>query len=437
MTKTVFSNAMVAHVWAQQEQEYGRNGKGTFYFRDATIYSYCDDYPVGNFVDCPDGARAVLLWSGSYSVTASSHQSLARRAVRGTRAFTVPDLLTDTCGQEAPAADNLTYLAERVSGAIEEVKRAAGDPRMYSREYLFDTIPSLVEDVRAYARAFRLRIPSPACGFNLDRLRSEVDTIKRDREAAAERARARLFGRFNGDHAAVEQYHERKRILSRAVRLRGIDLYGRYNPARAILAELSELVDRDPGDTTARGHADRINRILGDHTEAVECRAAERRERERQWQLEREARKAAFRELTSADQEQQCAAGEAPWSWLSDVHRVDLWLAGNPAIAARHLRHAREALLRISPRDPATVETSLGADFPAEHARRAWSILRAIYARGIEWNTNGKTIPLGHFKVSHVSSDGTITAGCHRVKRVEAERFAVEVLGLAPVPDEV
>lgn len=74
----VFSNDMVAHVWAQQRQQNGRSNNGNFYFEGRTLYSYGGHFPVGIFA-APGGP--VFLNADSYSVSTSKHQSYARRAV--------------------------------------------------------------------------------------------------------------------------------------------------------------------------------------------------------------------------------------------------------------------------------------------------------------------------------------------------------------------
>lgn len=47
--RTVFTNHMVAHVWAQQNQPHGRSGNGQFFFDGPTIYSYRRSYPIAHF----------------------------------------------------------------------------------------------------------------------------------------------------------------------------------------------------------------------------------------------------------------------------------------------------------------------------------------------------------------------------------------------------
>lgn len=75
----VFSNSMVAHIWAQQRQPYGRSNNGNFYFERETLYSYGTHFPVGIFAG-PGGP--VFLNSDSYSISTAKHKNDAWEAVR-------------------------------------------------------------------------------------------------------------------------------------------------------------------------------------------------------------------------------------------------------------------------------------------------------------------------------------------------------------------
>ncbi len=75
--KRVFTNNMVAHVWAQQTQDNGRNGTSSIYFDNETIYSYGSHFPIASFID----SETVLITDQTSSVTTSQHVGLARRAI--------------------------------------------------------------------------------------------------------------------------------------------------------------------------------------------------------------------------------------------------------------------------------------------------------------------------------------------------------------------
>lgn len=81
--KHVFPTDEIAHLWAHQTQEDARNKQGNFYFRNATIYSYGDHFPIATHVTNTQGDRAILLTTRGYSSTTAGHISQVRRAIPG------------------------------------------------------------------------------------------------------------------------------------------------------------------------------------------------------------------------------------------------------------------------------------------------------------------------------------------------------------------
>lgn len=86
----VFSNDMVAHVWAQQRQPSGRSNNGNFYFEGRTLYSYGTHYPVGIFAAV--GGPVFLNSSKSNITTEGKHKGPARYAVRHLERLYLPEL---------------------------------------------------------------------------------------------------------------------------------------------------------------------------------------------------------------------------------------------------------------------------------------------------------------------------------------------------------
>lgn len=82
MAKQVFDSKMVAHVWAQQNQQHGRNKQHNFYFTGDTIYSYGSHFPIAVIVTRKSGKRCVLFTTDGSSVTTSKHINWTRQAVR-------------------------------------------------------------------------------------------------------------------------------------------------------------------------------------------------------------------------------------------------------------------------------------------------------------------------------------------------------------------
>jgi len=95
---------------------------------------------------------------------------------------------------------------------------------------------------------------------------------------------------------------------------------------------------------------------------------------------------------------------------LEDAAKIEAWLNGNGN--AYNLPRDTDTLLRIVGDE---VETSRGARFPIDHAKRGLLLVDAVVARGEEWKRNGHTCHLGHYQIDRIEPDGTVYAGCHVV----------------------
>jgi hypothetical protein len=87
MRKVFRNSEECIHIWASRSQDEGRSAN-TFFEGD-TLYSYGHHFPLAKFVKSKQGAVAVLLNAGSYSVTTSRQQSATRHAVNHLTSFTV------------------------------------------------------------------------------------------------------------------------------------------------------------------------------------------------------------------------------------------------------------------------------------------------------------------------------------------------------------
>lgn len=77
--------------------------------------------------------------------------------------------------------------------------------------------------------------------------------------------------------------------------------------------------------------------------------------------------------------------------------------------------------------DGETIETSQGAEFPMEHARRAYPIVKHAHDKGESMAFApgvGSGIKLGHFQINSIDKDGNVKAGCHYVTWDAIERLA-------------
>ncbi len=107
--KTVFPNAMVAHIWAQGRQESGRSGHGNVFFEGPRLFSYGHHFLTAYRL--PDGAA--FLNAGKYSVSTSRHQSQAWRAIRGSGIHMPGALMGNGRSQGFPLPD---FMDSRIFG---------------------------------------------------------------------------------------------------------------------------------------------------------------------------------------------------------------------------------------------------------------------------------------------------------------------------------
>ena len=121
---------------------------------------------------------------------------------------------------------------------------------------------------------------------------------------------------------------------------------------------------------------------------------------------------------------------------------LEEWRAGRGALPSG-LRHAGgRALLRAVrvERDDSgaivagVLETSQGASVPLTHALRAFRFLKLCRDAGKEWRANGKTLPVGHFRIDMIDAAGNFRAGCHSIAWQEVAALAARlgVADLAP-----
>lgn len=143
----------------------------------------------------------------------------------------------------------------------------------------------------------------------------------------------------------------------------------------------------------------------------------------------RDIQKAAQARATAAKMEEQ-AAGVAAWR--------DGTARGLPAGIRDDGNGGALIRARAVERDESgaivggILETSQGASVPLTHALRAFRFLKLCRESGKEWRANGKTLPVGHFRVDMVDSSGGFRAGCHRINWPEVAALAAR-LGVAEV----
>ena len=80
--KNIFTNSDLAHTYANQSQQSGRNSSGSFYFDGKAIYSYGRHFPIAKIVTNEQGLECMLFTYRSYSNSTSKQINIVRNATR-------------------------------------------------------------------------------------------------------------------------------------------------------------------------------------------------------------------------------------------------------------------------------------------------------------------------------------------------------------------
>ena len=108
---------------------------------------------------------------------------------------------------------------------------------------------------------------------------------------------------------------------------------------------------------------------------------------------------------------------------LSNVEKIAAWRDGESV----SLPWGLPCMLRMDPSNALPiVQTSQGVEVPLSHARRVYGAVLNVMASGVDFESNGHTIPVGVYKVDKIGADGTLRAGCHMITFEEIDRFAGE-----------
>jgi hypothetical protein len=185
VTRHVYPNHEIPHLWAHQSQDEARNSTGSFYFNGPTIYSYGSHFPIARHVTNERGERAVLFTTAHHSVTTSGHCSAVARAIPpNVPVFRVPHLL-DSWGNLPNHADNVESYIRRISELLGKAKRARVNRDWHQREGL-----GLRQQLQGYAAFFNLSDVAVPDSDELDALQSWIAAHEEEeRERREEAAR--------------------------------------------------------------------------------------------------------------------------------------------------------------------------------------------------------------------------------------------------------
>lgn len=391
MAKQVFENSMVAHVWAQQNQDYGRSANRNYWFQGKTLFSYRT--PIAAFVDKIDGTRAVMVTSETFSVTTSGkHMPPIWRALREseTSTFRVPFLPSNNWEIAQIHASNVQWLLKGWNHRTDELANTR--KRMYGidgyteapkLERRLACLEQQSEGLVAYCLAFGIPVPAFDIQPKEAAIRKAFEKLN-DPKLIAKRAKAKE----QKELAASKAFERFEAWIETGANPPGKSLFPRRsNEYRELESDSREFTYQyrnegaitDPAIWNAAKPA-RVAKAIADRLE-----------------LER---------IRNMDAEQKLEAwrnGAALQTWQLS------FTFGGPAF------------LRVK---DDMLETSQGARVPLAHAIKAFRFVKLCRESGTAWKRNGHSIRVGQFTVDEISAEGDMTAGCHRILFSEIERVA-------------
>lgn len=203
--KTVVSNSMVAHLWANQSQEHARSGSMSF--QGPRAYSYRAH--VASIVRTARGAIAALITSDKYSVTTARHCAEYAHAARHHVVYYVPDVSGTADGHVV----NLAYLEKRYTDERAALHRCPADSWRLADGRPLDKLAVLAGACADYANAFGVKREAGSI-FNASgdvaAIIARRNRLLNDPKREAKRAAAA---------AARERAEARKREAAEAARL--------------------------------------------------------------------------------------------------------------------------------------------------------------------------------------------------------------------------
>lgn len=193
--KTVFNSSEVAHIWATQQQETGRNSQGNFYFRKGTIYSYGSHFPIATI-----NGNDVFFTLRSYSNTTAKHINEARQAASHKNFIYVHDVPEDFRYLSAVHEANITYWKKQIAATFKEL----GNKRLRDITSRINKVQNNISQLETYCQYFKLPIKDKELK-NLLKLAASPDFVTIAR-GASEKEAAALAKKMKQATKAFEQY---------------------------------------------------------------------------------------------------------------------------------------------------------------------------------------------------------------------------------------
>ncbi len=419
MTRHVVNSDQVMHLWANQSQDWAKNSKDSVSFNGAELKSYW--LTIGHIVSDCYGGKVALILNGYSSTTTQHHISMAHRAIRhDMTVFRVPFLAPRYSGTQAEYhSANLKWFLSEYKARIDEAGRA-----LQHGPYRLSDAATIAENLRNYVATFGLPFEAfPDHAADKAALESkwaarEARANDPKRIAANERAAKRRIEKIREDYIAcrgdyaIDNWQARNALRRANEVMTDDDKQARAATIRVLCAE---TIEQWASGTNERELPHYVTPTGADITRRNEVMRRLRPEYLDKWIAGDEYQQLGGIIPTGAETETRHANQIA-----AQAAKVESWRQG----ARINLGYNLPTMLRVV---GDKVQTSRGAEFPVDHARRAFPLLQRIVASGTAWERNGHKIPLGPFQIDRVDIGGTVHAGCHIVPWSEVERAARDI----------
>lgn len=251
----VMPSSMVAHVWAQREQDSARTASHNMYFEGDTIYSYGRHFPIARWITNKAGQRAVLFTTRDYSVTTSGHKSDVRVALHGLH---VPIFYVEN--PEASPRELKAGFEKAIADSM-ACARAARGLALQHYEVAREIARKANELFKFMGQRFRVKVPSVAEST----LEKWVEAAARHEQQQRERERKRVarWAEARERHAAQTVLDKEQAQEREAAWLRGENVqypnWPYYGESRdTLLRVYGDQVQTSRGASIPVEHAKRV-----------------------------------------------------------------------------------------------------------------------------------------------------------------------------------
>jgi hypothetical protein len=172
--KTVFSNSMLCHTWANQLQNFGKGS--SMYFEGNTIYSYGSHYEIAQVIEAPNLTKVFFVNSNGYSNTTAKHTNHVWRAIPDNfPVFKIPfKIRSSYYSGSRTHSFKVEYLTEIINAMLLDVENTLTQ-QINARTYFgyFSAACQKFDDIVNISELFNLPVPVRPSNFLEAQIKAE------------------------------------------------------------------------------------------------------------------------------------------------------------------------------------------------------------------------------------------------------------------------